>query len=103
MVRPGILLYGVYPSQEVRRSISVQPALTWKSRVVYFKIIQPGHSVGYGSTWSTDHPVHAVTILVGSGDGYFRAMSGKAHVLIRGKISCNRCDFHGPNCGQSLI
>lgn len=85
MVRPGILLYGVYPSQEVRRTISVRPALTWKSRVVYFKIIQPGHPVGYGSTWSSDHPVHAVTIPVGYGDGYFRAMSGKAHVLIRGK------------------
>jgi len=85
MVRPGILLYGVYPSQEVRRTILVRPALTWKSRVVYFKIIQPGHPVGYGSTWSTDHPVHAVTIPVGYGDGYFRSMSGKACVLIRGK------------------
>lgn len=85
MVRPGILLYGVYPSKEVRRTIPVRPALTWKSRVVYFKIIQPGHPVGYGSTWSTDHPVHAVTVPVGYGDGYFRSMSGKAHVLIRGK------------------
>ncbi len=85
MVRPGILLYGVYPSPEVPRSIPVRPALTWKSRVVFFKIIQPGHPVGYGSTWSTDHPVHAVTVPVGYGDGYFRAMSGKAHVLIRGK------------------
>ena len=43
MVRPGILLYGVYPSAEVRRTIDVQPALAWKSRVVYFKVVTPGH------------------------------------------------------------
>jgi alanine racemase len=85
LVRPGILLYGVYPSADVKRTIAVRPALSWKSRVVYFKIIRPGNPVGYGSTWSCDHPVHAVTAPVGYGDGYFRAMSGKARVLIRGK------------------
>jgi alanine racemase len=85
LVRPGILLYGVYPSDEAERTIAVKPALSWKSRVVYFKIIRPGNPVGYGSTWSCDHPVHAVTVPVGYGDGYFRAMSGKAQVLIRGK------------------
>jgi alanine racemase len=85
LVRPGILLYGVYPSADVRRTIAVRPALSWKSRVVYFKIIRPGNPVGYGSTWFCDHPVHAVTVPVGYGDGYFRAMSGKARILIRGK------------------
>jgi alanine racemase len=84
MVRPGILLYGVYPSAEVPKTVVVRPALSWKSRVVYFKIIRPGHPVGYGSTWVSDHPVHAVTVPVGYGDGYFRSMSGKAEVLIRG-------------------
>jgi alanine racemase len=52
--------------------------------VVYFKVIKPGHPVGYGSTWQTDHMVRAVTVPVGYGDGYFRSMSGKAYVLIRG-------------------
>ena len=85
MVRPGILLYGVYPSADVPNNIQVRPALSWKSRVVYFKIIRPGHPVGYGSTWVSDHPVHAVTVPVGYGDGYFRSMSGKARVLIQGK------------------
>lgn len=85
LVRPGILLYGVYPSDDAKRTIAVKPALSWKSRVVYFKIIRPGNPVGYGSTWSCDHPVHAVTVPVGYGDGYFRAMSGKAHVLIRNR------------------
>lgn len=85
MVRAGILLYGVYPSREVQRTIEVKPALTWKSRVVYFKVVLPGHPVSYGSTWQADHPVRVVTIPVGYGDGYFRSMSNRAQVLLRGK------------------
>jgi alanine racemase len=85
MVRPGLLLYGVYPSAQIPRTILVQPALSWKSRVVYFKVILPGHPVGYGSTWQTDHMVRAVTAPVGYGDGYFRSMSNKARVILRGK------------------
>jgi alanine racemase len=85
LVRPGILLYGVYPSAEVRRTIAVRPALAWRSRVVYFKVVKPGHPVSYGSTWETDHPVRVVTVPVGYGDGYFRALSNVARVLIRGK------------------
>ena len=84
IVRPGLLLFGVYPDPATYRSIRVQPALSWKSRVVYFKVIKPGHPVGYGSTWQTDHMVRAVTVPVGYGDGYFRSMSAKAHVVIRG-------------------
>jgi alanine racemase len=85
MVRPGILLYGVYPSQEVPRTFDVKPALAWKSRVVYFKVVEPGHPVSYGSSWQSDHPVRVVTVPVGYGDGYFRSMSNKAQVLLHGK------------------
>lgn len=85
MVRAGILLYGVYPSREVPRTVPVKPALTWKSRVVYFKVVLPGHPVSYGSTWQSDHPVRVVTIPVGYGDGYFRSMSNRAQVILHGK------------------
>ena len=85
LVRPGILLYGVYPSIEVRKTIAVRPALSLRSRVVYFKVVTPGHPVSYGSTWQSDHPVRVVTVPVGYGDGYFRALSNVAHVLIRGR------------------
>lgn len=85
LVRAGILLYGVYPSPEVRRTIAVRPALSWKSRVVYFKVVTPGHAVGYGSTWQADHPVRVVTIPVGYGDGYFRALSNAAEIIVRGR------------------
>lgn len=85
MVRPGIMLFGVYPSREVKRTIEIRSSLTWKSLVVYFKVIKPGHPVGYGSTWQTDHNVRAVTIPVGYGDGYLRSMFKQAQVIIRGK------------------
>lgn len=85
MVRAGILLYGVYPSMEVMRTIPVRPALSWKSQVVYFKVVQPGHPVSYGSTWQSDHMVRVVTIPVGYGDGYFRSLSNRSEVIIRGK------------------
>ena len=85
MVRPGIILFGVYPSGEVKRTIEVRPALTWKSLVVYFKVIKPNHPVGYSSSWKADKNIRAVTVPVGYGDGYLRSMSGKAEVIIRGK------------------
>jgi alanine racemase len=85
MVRPGILLYGVYPSAEVPHTVRVLPALSWKSRVVYFKVVQPHHPVSYGSTWQSDHMVRVVTVPVGYGDGYFRRMSDQAEVIVRGK------------------
>jgi alanine racemase len=85
MVRPGILLYGIHPSAETAHTVPVKPALSWRSRVVYFKVTKPGHPVSYGSTWESDHPVRIVTVPVGYGDGYFRTMSNKAQVIINGK------------------
>jgi alanine racemase len=85
LVRPGILLYGVYPYEAAPRAIEVKPALSWRSRVVYFKIVEPGSPVSYGSTWRSDHRVRVVTVPVGYGDGYFRAMSNKAEVILRGR------------------
>lgn len=85
IVRPGILLYGVYPSDEVRQTVAVKPALRWTSRVVYFKVVKPDHPVSYGSIWQSDHMVRVVTVPVGYGDGYFRSMSEKAEVILRGK------------------
>jgi len=84
MVRPGIMLYGVYPSAETVRTVDLRPALTWRSHVAYFKVLPAGQGVSYGSTWSSDHPVRLVTVPVGYGDGYFRALSNQGEVLIRG-------------------
>jgi len=86
MVRPGIMLFGVYPSKQMKKSLQVKPALTWKSLIVYFKVIKAGNPVGYGSTWKSDHNIRAVTVPVGYGDGYLRSMSHKAKILLNGKL-----------------
>ena len=85
LVRPGILLYGVYPYADAPRTMEVLPALSWRSRVVYFKVVEAGSPVSYGSTWRSDHRVRVVTIPVGYGDGYFRSMSNRAQVVLRGQ------------------
>ena len=85
MVRAGILLYGVYPSLGLERRIAVQPALTWKTRVVFFKVIEPEQAISYGSNWEADQLARIVTLPVGYGDGYHRIMTHKAEVLIRGR------------------
>jgi alanine racemase len=85
LVRPGIMLFGVYPSASIKKTVEVKPALSWKSLVVYFKVIKAGNAVGYGLTYKPDHNIHAVTIPVGYGDGYFRSLSNKAKVIINGK------------------
>ena len=86
IVRPGIMLFGVYPSKNIKKTVAVKPALTWKSLVVYFKVIKAGNAVGYGLTWKPDHNIRAVTIPVGYGDGYFRSMSHKVKVLLNDKL-----------------
>jgi alanine racemase len=85
MVRPGVMFYGIYPDEEVLRTVSIAPALTWKSQVVYSKLTLPGNPVSYGSLWVSDHPIRTVTIPVGYADGYFRRMTNLPYVLINGK------------------
>ncbi len=85
MVRPGIMLYGVYPSDEVRRSIELSPVLSLETRVVYFKVVKQGSCVSYNCTWTAKEDTRVVTLPVGYGDGYSRMMSGKAQVLIHGE------------------
>jgi alanine racemase len=85
LVRPGVLFYGVGPSDETPATIPVQQALRWVTRVVYFKVVKPGHPVSYGSTWAPAELTRVVTLPAGYGDGYGRAMSGRAEVILHGK------------------
>jgi alanine racemase len=85
MVRPGILLYGVAPDPASRMTVPVAPVLSLKSQVVYFKVVKAGNTVSYGATWSSDHDCRVVTIPIGYGDGYSRALSSRGEVLIRGR------------------
>ena len=82
MVRPGVLIYGVYPGQDVDRIIEVKPALTWHSHVAYAKRTKPGRPISYGSLWQAEVETGIVTIPCGYADGYFRRMTNQAQVMI---------------------
>ena len=85
MVRPGILFYGIDPADDAGGEIQVEPALTWKSKVAYSKRTRPGRPVSYGSLWQAETETGIVTIPCGYADGYFRRMTNRASVMIRGK------------------
>lgn len=85
MVRPGILSYGVVPDPASQPTIAVRPALSLVSQVVYFKVVKAGHTVSYGATWAPEMDTRIVTIPIGYGDGYPRALSSRGQVLIRGQ------------------
>ena len=86
MVRSGIVTYGMYPSSEVDpRLLQLEPALQWLSRVTHVKTLPAGREISYGGTFVTTRETTVATIPVGYADGYRRNLSGKFHVLIRGK------------------
>ena len=85
MVRIGISLYGIYPSDEMdREAVTLCPALSWKSRVVLIQEHPAGAGISYGHTAVLQEPRQVATIPVGYGDGYPRSLSNKGMVLIRG-------------------
>ena len=86
MVRAGIIMCGLYPSDEVEKDrISLTPALEWKSEVVYLKKVPAGTPVSYGWTCFTERETMIATVPVGYADGYLRNLSNRGDVLIRGK------------------
>lgn len=85
MVRPGIILYGVLPDPDAQRTVELRPALSLISQVVYFKSVLAGHPVSYGATWTPAADTRVVTVPIGYGDGYPRALSNNGEVLIRGR------------------
>lgn len=83
MVRDGICLYGLYPSEEVTQSrLPLIPAMQWKARVSYVKTLPAGVEIGYGGTYTTKRETRLATIPVGYADGYPRSLSNRGSVLI---------------------
>ena len=86
MVRAGIILYGLTPSEYVPvANHGLKPALSWYSRVSHVKTLEPGRQISYGGTFTTTQPTVVATVSVGYADGYRRSLSGKFYVLIRGQ------------------
>jgi alanine racemase len=84
MVRIGISLYGIYPSDEVNRSIDLKPALSWKTKVIHLKEVPAGAGISYGATYRTSRVSWIATLPVGYADGYPRLLSNQGTVVIKG-------------------
>ena len=93
VVRAGISLYGMWPSDEVQKgNLDLQPVLSLKSQVVFVKELEAGRTISYGATYETAGRERIATIPIGYGDGYPRSLSNKGYVLIHGK--------RAPICGR---
>lgn len=86
MVRPGIAIYGLYPSGEVDKSkVKLKPAMRIVSHVTHVKTLDTGEPVSYGRTFITEKPTIVMTLPIGYGDGFRRLLSNKGEVLIKGR------------------
>ena len=87
MVRPGIIVYGFYPSNDVPHTLDLKPALSMKTRISFIKKVAKGTSIGYGRTWVAPEDTWIATFPAGYADGFNRLFSNNGRVLINGR-SC---------------
>ena len=86
MVRFGISLYGLYPSQEVHKErVTLAPAMQVESHIVYVKTVKKGTKIGYGQTYTAPCEKRIATVCIGYADGFNRCFSNRGYVLIKGK------------------
>jgi alanine racemase len=83
MVRPGLVIYGLYPKESL--DIKLKPVLSLKTEVIYLKRVPKKSGISYGHTYITKKDTNIAILPIGYGDGYPRSLSNKAPVLIRGK------------------
>lgn len=98
IVRPGIILYGLAPSDEVGAGLSLIPAMQFKTRVIYVKKVPSGSKISYGGTHTTVQETVIATLPVGYADGYNRLLSNQGEVLIQG----TRCPVVGRVCMDQI-
>lgn len=91
LVRPGVMLYGLYPDERLRAKVDLKPVMTVKARVLMVKAIHRGRGISYGHTVRAARTTPVAVLAVGYSDGYFRSLSNKADVLLNGK----RCRILG--------
>jgi alanine racemase len=85
MVRPGLLMYGYYPSTSIRHKIELKPVMNLKSKITYIKKVNKGESISYGRKYFTKKDIFIGSVPIGYGDGYSRTLSNKSKVLINKK------------------
>ncbi|MBM4175455.1 MAG: alanine racemase [Ignavibacteria bacterium] len=86
MVRPGISLYGYYPSDETTESVKLKPVMSLKTRISYTKSVEKGASISYGRIYTTDKQTNIATLPIGYADGYNRLLSNIGKAIIKNKI-----------------
>lgn len=84
-VRPGIMLYGSYPAERLKKRLALKPVMTFKSQIVSLKKVPRGTPISYGCTFITKRESLIATVACGYGDGYPRSLSNKGIVYIEGK------------------
>lgn len=99
LVRPGLMTYGIWPVEQPPQEPLLRQVLRWETRVVQVKTLEPGSSVGYGRTYTTESRMRAAVLPVGYADGYKHSLSNKADVLIRGV----RCPVRGSVCMDQMV
>ena len=85
LIRPGIALYGLSPSDEVPAPAALRPVLCLRTRVARVLDLAPGESVSYGRTFVAERPLRAALVPLGYADGYRRALSGRGQMLLGGR------------------
>jgi alanine racemase len=85
LVRPGISIFGLYPSTEVQKTVKLIPAHSFKTRIIFLKELPVGESIGYGRTFTTKRRTKVASLPVGYADGYNRHLSNQGEVLVRGR------------------
>ncbi len=91
LVRPGLMLYGLYPSEQSRNQINLKPALSVRSKVIFVKEVAKGRSLSYGRTFIASEDMTVATVPIGYNDGYGITLSNKSSVIIGNK----RCPVVG--------
>ncbi|MGN1014793.1 MAG: alanine racemase [Butyricicoccus sp.] len=86
MVRAGIILYGCYPDATTRKTVDLRPVMTVKAHVVQVRDTQPDVTVSYGRTYRTQQPTRIAVVTMGYADGYHRAASGQARMIVQGRV-----------------
>jgi alanine racemase len=86
LVRPGIGLYGYAPGPDMNGIITLEPAMTLKARVIFVKDIKAGEVTSYNATWTAAKDTRLATIRLGYADGYPRALSNRAGMILNGRV-----------------
>ena len=116
MVRPGIILYGLYPSNDVDKSrLSLKPVMTLKTEITNIKTLEKGRGISYGKEYITDGPTKVATVPIGYADGYVRSTAKEGMMLVSGqkvkilgRICMDQCmidvtDVNNINVGDEVI